>query len=361
MKLLLLSTCGTSLLTNGTSNDQRSWLNRISNLRELDADDTKRIDEHVFERKRLLSNASALERRRMSAELNGIGAVIDRWHPKELKHILVYTDTAVGETAAKLVKDVLEGNGDEVQMLTAGGLRTDDIASFREALAEITASIEEWIPAMEKAGWTPVFNLTGGFKSINSYLQALGMLHAESSVFLFESSSALMEIPRLPIQLAEAAEVRDHLDGFRRMALGYDVSASELAGAPESLLLSIDDNVTTSVWGDIVWQRVRSTLLAERLLEPLSPKMVIDKKVQRAFDGLEKARKILVNEALDALSAHLDFDKPMLKSKTFKTIQGNKLPPSTHELYAWSDGDARRLFGHYENGRFIVDSLSGHL
>ncbi|MBX6330150.1 MAG: hypothetical protein IRY89_16465 [Pseudolabrys sp.] len=48
-----------------------------------------------------------------------------------------------------------------------------------------------------------------------------------------------------------------------------------------------------------------------------------------------------VNEALDALSAHLDLNRDLPKSNTLKRLGGNPTPPATHELYLWSDGAAK--------------------
>jgi hypothetical protein len=51
-----------------------------------------------------------------------------------------------------------------------------------------------------------VFNLTGGFKSLNGYLQTVAMISADRCAFLFEGAPELMEIPRLPVRLAEIDE-----------------------------------------------------------------------------------------------------------------------------------------------------------
>src|SRR5262249_45501857 len=149
---------------------------------------------------------------------------------------------------------------------------------------------------------------------------------------------------------------------FRRLACGYAVSEQEVAGVSELLLLVDDGQVTTSVWGDVVWGRVRKTLLGEALLDPLSPKLVIENAVRKAFASLQaEDRRVQVNEALDALSAHLDQRQVPPKSNTFKKLEGNPAPPATHEIYVWSDRDAWRLYGHYENDRFVADSLGRHL
>lgn len=361
-QLLVLSTCGTSVLTNAAASETQRWLTEIANKPMLDGADAKRLQDRIAECADRLWKGDVAERRKLSAELNGIGAVLDRWTPRRIQHLLIHTDTVTGRAAADLVAAVLEKDGQRVERLTAGGLRTDDFPSFREALAELTASVEEWIPKYREKGWTTFFNLTGGFKSVNAYLQALGMLYADRCVFLFEGASALMEIPRLPVRLAEADELRSHMSVFRRLAHGYRVAEKEVGGVPDSLLLVDDGQATTSVWGDVVWRRLRKTLLGEKLLDSLSGKLVLKDTIRKAFDGLRENQRVEVNEALDALSACLDEVRPLLKSNTFKKLQGNPAPPATHELYVSSDGPAWRLFGHFDDaGHFIADSLGTHL
>jgi putative CRISPR-associated protein (TIGR02619 family) len=357
-QVLLLSTCGTSVLTNRATPETRSWLIKIANEATLKAD-TGRLDAHVAACKERLLNAGKEEARDLSAEVNGIAAVLERWPASRVQHVLVHTDTATGKAAAEVVAAFLENQGGYVQLLTAPGLRTDDFPSFRKALADLTVDIENWT---QDRSSIKLFNLTGGFKSVGAYLQALGMLYADRCVFLFEGASALMEIPRLPVRIADADEVRAHLHVFRRLACGYAVAEKDGAGVPDSLVLADNGEAKISVWGDVVWGKVRHTLLSEKLLPPLSPKLDVKDAVLRAFDGLqEKGRRVLVNEALDALSAHLDLGSEPQKSHTFKKLKGNPTPPSTHELYVWSDRDAWRLCGHFEGGRFIADSLGPHL
>ncbi|HZV07946.1 MAG TPA: putative CRISPR-associated protein, partial [Gemmataceae bacterium] len=285
--LLLLSTCGTSALTNGADPDTLNWLKDIANKNQLSDADAKRLNKHVAERRERLLQANPAERRRLSAELNGVAAVLDRWKPRRIQHLLVHTDTASGKAAADIVAAILEKDGGQVQPLTAPGLQTDDFPSFREALADVTEQIEIWLPGYRQKNWTTVFNLTGGFKSVNAYLQALGMLYADRCVFLFESAPMLMEIPRLPIKLAEADEIRRHLTVFRKLKCGYSVAEDEAADVPDMLLFPCNGQVTTSVWGNVVWGRVRKTLFSERLLDPLSPKLLVSEAIGRTFEELD--------------------------------------------------------------------------
>lgn len=356
MNMLLISTCGTSLLTNSASEADRKWLTTIAN--DIDVD-TVRFASIVDERRTRLRAAKEPTRRAMSAELNGIGAVIDRHKPSKLFHLLVHTDTTPGKATADLVQEAL---GDQTALMTAAGLRTKDLASFRAALADLTKELDALVRDYRARGWTVVFNLTGGFKSLNGYLQTLAMISADRCVFLFEGAPELMEIPRLPVRLAEADELRTHAGLFRRMAVGYTVKTEDVKGAPDSLLMENDGEVTTSVLGDVAWGRHRATLFAETLLPPLSDKVRVADAVRRAFGDLEGVKRVEVNEAFDEFSAHIDHGRPLPKSRTFKPLRGDPVPGSTHELYAWSDGAAGRLFGHFvDGGVFVFDRLESHL
>jgi putative CRISPR-associated protein (TIGR02619 family) len=354
-RLLLLSTCGTSLLTNGAGTDERAWLTKIANDVEVDA---ARLTPIVEGRRESLKAADAPTRRKMSAELNGIGAVLDRYKPKQLFHLLVHTDTALGKATADLVQEAL---GSQTSLVSASGLRTNDLASFRAALADLTRQLDALVRSYREQGWFLVFNLTGGFKPLSGYLQTLAMILADRCVFLFEGMP-LMEIPRLPVRLAEIDELRERAALFRRLAVGYTVRTDDAKRAPDSLLMEVDGEVTTSVLGDVAWARHRATLFAEKLQPPLSTKVRVADAVQKAFAGLEAAQKVQVNEAFDEFSAYVDHGRTLPKSRTFKKLQGDPVPGSTHELYAWSDGATGRLFGHYDaSGVFVFDRLAGHL
>jgi putative CRISPR-associated protein (TIGR02619 family) len=179
-RLLLVSTCGTSLLSNGASPDHRQWLNEHANDVDVDATKLAAIVDPIRD---TLRSSDAAELRAMSAELNSVHAVIDRYHPEQLFHVLVHTDTVLGKQCATLVQESLGGS---TILVTAGGLRTDNLVSFREALADLTKQLDEFVQSYRDNGWFVVFNLTAGFKSLNGYLQALAMITADRCVYLFE-------------------------------------------------------------------------------------------------------------------------------------------------------------------------------
>lgn len=103
-RLLLVSTCGVSLLEKGADKDALDWLKTTANDVEVD---TARLTPILSARRDTLRAADEPTRRKMSAELNGIGAVLDRYKPKQLFHVLVHTDTALGRATAGLVQEVV--------------------------------------------------------------------------------------------------------------------------------------------------------------------------------------------------------------------------------------------------------------
>lgn len=201
-RLLLLSTCGASLLTNGAGTDDHAWLTKVANDVEVDA---ARLASIVGARREALKAADEPTRRTMSAELNGIAAVLGRYKPKQLFHLLVHTDSALGKATADLVQEVL---ANQALRVSASGLRTNDLGSFRAALADLTRQLDALVRSYREQGCFVVFNLTGGFKPLSGYLQTLAMISADRCVFLFKGMP-LMEIPRLPVRLSELDELRE--------------------------------------------------------------------------------------------------------------------------------------------------------
>ena len=270
--LLLVSTCGTSLLSRGGDPDQNNWLKSIANARLLPPEDARRLDEIRLARQSLLRGLDETGRREASAELNGIAATRDQWPSTRVHHLLIHTDTAVGECSAQIVQEELIRAEEPVELLTSPGLRMDDNAAFRDALAQLTRDLDGYIRGWRKSHAQVVFNLTGGFKSINAFLQTLGMLSADQCVMIFEGSKELMQIPRLPVRMVEEDEIRPHLTVFRRLEMNYPVTTRETDRLADLLFTTDGQTAILSFWGDIVWARVRPSLLGEKLLDPLSPR-----------------------------------------------------------------------------------------
>lgn len=364
---LIVSTCGTSLLTNNIGPDVRNLLIKYANKakpEDVSKEDRERIQQHLDKRREEFVHESDLGRLAdLSAELNGV----IRYYDGNLKlsqdhHVLLATDTWLGEATAQIVAAALECYGHFVEIKRVQDLRTDDPDNFRWAMSDLVAWCVETVGGHRDSGYRVVFNLTGGFKSVQGFMQALGMIYADESLYVFERTERLLKLPRLPVQLDSKTILLRHLMVFRRIAAGLLVSESEVADVPESLVNMLDGQVVFSPWGDLVWHEAYRELFGSNLLKPISPKLVFGPQFQQSVGGLSSDRLRHVNERLAQLARRLEEGESYNpNSLDFKPLKGTGNKGSTHECDAWADQDAKRLFGHFEEGRFVVDRLDKKL
>lgn len=360
---LIVSTCGTSLLTNNVDPDLRNLLTDFANRskpEDVPPEQRQRIQQHLDARREEFTRETDLKRLMdLSAELNGVirfyggnpGIARDQ-------HVLLATDTWLGESTARIVADVLERYDHQVEVKRVRDLRTDDPDNFRWAMSDLVAWCAETVRGYRDAGHRVVFNLTGGFKSVQGFMQALGMIYADESVYVFERTEQLLRLPRLPVQLDSAAILCRHLAVFRRIAAGLPVCEAEVADVPESLVNVLDGQAVFSPWAELVWQEAYRAVYGAGLLAPITPKLVLGPRFRQTLDDLAPDRLRHVNERLDQLARCLEEGESYNpRALDFKPLRGGEHKGSTHECDAWADQDAKRLFGHFEDGRYVIDRL----
>lgn len=360
MPTLILSTCGTSLLTN-LAEGQRGLVVRHANARspeEVVPDDRAALERLIATAREQLRHADNASLERLSAELNGLL----RYCGGDLKrsrdtHWLITTDTWLGTATAEAIAEVLTAAGQCAEVKRILDLRTDDLAEFRAAMAELARLCAQEVRGFAQGGWKVVFNLTGGFKSVQGFMQALGMLYADESVYVFERTDALLRLPRLPISLDADALLRNHERVFRRLAAGLAVTVDDARDVPDALLMEDGGQVTLSVWGDVVWAEAGSALLGERIWPTVDPKLRFGPRFLASTMSCTADERGQINERLGDLARHLNdptYNPARLDFKKLKVPRGQR----THECDAWSKGGAKRLFGYFESGVFVVDTLA---
>lgn len=360
---LIISTCGTSLLTNSVSPDLRNILTEFANYskaEDVPLEQRQHIQQHIDARRDEFTQETDLQRlMELSAELNGVIRFYGG-KPSMIRdqHVLLATDTWLGEATACIVADVLERYGHHVEIKRVRDLRTNDPDNFRWAMSDLVAWCAETLKGYRDAGHRVIFNLTGGFKSVQGFMQALGMIYADESIYVFERTEQLLRLPRLPVQLDSEVILRRHLSVFRRINVHLMVSEAEIAEIPESLVNVLDGQATFSPWGELVWQEAYRAVYGTGLLDSFSSKLRYGSQFQRSLENLTPDRLRHVNERLDQLARRLEEGETYnLSSLDFKPLQGGKYKGSTHECDAWADQDAKRLFGHYEEGVYVLDRL----
>ncbi|MDO9225180.1 MAG: putative CRISPR-associated protein [Pseudomonadota bacterium] len=359
MQQLIVSTCGTSLITN-QAGERRSLVTCYANARtdqDVPLADRLELASLLEEMRRALSGADNTGRERMSAELNGLlrlyGGRLDACRDT---HWLIATDTWLGAATAQAICEVLESAGHTVVIKRITDLRTDSLLEFRGAMAELVRLCAQEVRGMREGGSRVVFNLTGGFKSVQGFMQALGMLYADECVYVFERTTELLRLPRLPIKMDSDALVSEHQKTFRRLVAGLPVPLADARSVPDTLLMEVDGQVTLSVWGDVVWAEAGAALLGQKLWEPVDPKLRFAATLAAQVNVCARDEVRQVNQRLAELARHLhepNYNPSRLDFKKLKGVHGRW----THECDAWATGGAKRLFGYFDGGVFVVEAL----
>ena len=352
---MMVSTVGTSVLGNAVDPFDRGRLYKLANhaAGRLAADDATFLDSAVERARTEVLAADDKACRRLSAELNGIIAYegeLRRTGRRGIdQHVLVSTDTAAGNRAAKVIDEKIRARGGSSVVCPIKDLQTADLDLFRSGCSSLAR--EMWRLAggsiRPGAGRDLVFNLTGGFKGVNAFVQTVALAFGAETIYVFETSDRLMHIPRLPMAFAANEEIARAFPIYRRMAVGERVTFAEAqsAGLSEPLILTDGETVTLSEYGDLFFPIAWAEIASKSLLPARSGRIRFTNAFRHQAEKLPPDRLKQVNDAIEALELRLEYKaEGQLKRHTFKPLQGNPKPPATHELYLWSDQDAGRAF-----------------
>ena len=321
----IISTIGTSILTNminrTTEGASFGILNQSANLKDdelVQVTGSETVIDTLARRaeSELKKNNDQINRK-ISAELNGIYGIYGGNLPasSQDRHCLICTDTAQGQVTGKLIKDFLETRGFHAEIVIPSQLSTRDTDVFTAGIKDLIKWLENNVSWQQDSDQDEViFNLVGGFKSLQGYMQTFGTFYANRSVYIFEGSSQLIEIPRLPIKI-DTSVIESHILEFAMMAAGEMYPIKDLEGIPETLLEPISDNSTTvaglSAWGDLIWNRTKLDLLANELL--LFPELEYTQSFQDDFNATTSPRdRLKLQETL----AHVAFEFGKSKGST---------------------------------------------
>ena len=359
----ILSPCGTSLLTNQAGGDikLKKLITEHANKKskaDIPADQREQLEELLKSISEKVKLADFKEATQLSAELNGI-IKINGSIPQFTKdhYLILATDTWLGEKTAELVEEWLKRNypSATTELHRHTDLQTEDMDTFQASLSELVGKFYQELPGYSTTGYKIIFNLTGGFKAVQGFLQSIANFYADETVYIFEKSEQLMRIPKLPISLNGKEIIEKKITQFRN--LGADLPVDTTEDIPKTLLLELAGESTLSPWGNILWQKHKKSLYQKKLWDsPNQKKIRYADSFKKSVKSLPENRLVMVNEKIDQLNKYLTDKKP-LSSLDFKKLHGDAKRPSTHEIDAWSDQDAKRIFGHYEDGVFVLDIL----
>jgi len=324
MPRLIISTVGTSLLTNQISQrrDPKDWSSRLQEMANKTQDeihkyhqDVKDIIQQLKQRaEKILYDGTTLEIRDASAELNGIYGIYeeDLEKGKEDIHWLIATDTAQGQTTAEIVKKFLVRRGiinTQIYPETGSGFSIATTSNFSEGMAQMIPWIKDLINGYQESypnnKLKVVFNLVGGFKAIQGYMNTMGMFYADEIVYIFEGGNQLIKIPRLPVNI-NLTEVEPYKVQLAIMNVGEILTSWEEAKkVPEDWRIVVEPEMTLSTWGQLIWQQCKDVFLAED--KPLKfPKIEYQSTFLDDYRSKPNHEKIVLQENLARVACLLN-------------------------------------------------------
>jgi putative CRISPR-associated protein (TIGR02619 family) len=358
----ILSTCGTSILTNNTNEKLKHALTIHANARmaknvsDVSQEERRLIEAHINERASEFATLSVRDARDASAELNGILAYYEDQPVRGEKdrHCLLTTDTWLGEATAGIVKAWLENNNIcAVEVYRHNDLQTADWGTFSSSLSDLVKWCAEYVEPQRSPHCRVVFNLSGGFKSETGFLQLLGMFFADEVIYIFERSGELLRIPRLPVEMCDEQAIHDDLRDFRRASQGLSVIARKSG----IYWFESDGQYTLSAWGELVFQKCKNVIYSGKVHESPSSNVIFGSKFLESCDE----RYEDVNRKIDLLARYMeDPQKPNLRTLDFKPLRGRgnpAVPDATHECDAWHDGTVKRIYCRLENDAVVLLKL----
>ncbi|MGQ4807411.1 hypothetical protein NKDENANG_00759 [Candidatus Entotheonellaceae bacterium PAL068K] len=272
----MVSTIGTSILTNLIRPDEHKWRGLLrdaanSQESELTAEVQSILDLLTTRAIDSLSQDDSALHRRISADLNGIYAVYHNQLPRHSLdiHYLICTDTAQGHRTGEILEDFLHRHGFRAQVFIPDKLSTQDTQSYSTGIKALINWCEETLPGYAQNGYEITFNLVGGFKSLQGYMNTIGMFYNAEIVYIFEADSAdLITIPPFPIQL-DFSRFEPHAARLAMMEKGQIYQPEAVQGIPDTLLEGVksDDQVwmALSAWGLLMWKKMKTDIFSRDL------------------------------------------------------------------------------------------------
>lgn len=276
-RYLVVSTVGTSLLSSHREclpDEQKQarprMITDLANAPVLAAEERTTIEAIAACVRTTLHAGDIGTIRRKSAELNGIYALYENQISQRTQdmHILIATDTALGKCCAELVQEHLQEQH-QIPTMTyiPKSLTTSNTTEFETGSKDLIHWCSENIPPYRTQEYTVIFNLVGAFKSLQGYMNIIGMFYADQILYLFEGpGSEPILIPRLPIKI-DIDVLQPFAVQLALMAEGEAaLPVAELEDLSRALFDSDAELGIISDWGALVWSQARETLLGGELL-----------------------------------------------------------------------------------------------
>ncbi len=372
---LVISTVGTSLLTNqidrDIDQDADSWLNLLEETANYTADEINKHHQNVANvinklaqkaEDKLSNEKDIAQIREISAELNGIYGLYEGKleNGKLDTHWLITTDTAQGQEAAELIKKFLTKKVKVVDIYTPDKLSTFNTQNFTQGIDNLLDWIDKTVKEHQKQKEEIYFNLVGGFKAFQGCMNTIGMFYANKIIYLFEGKgSRLITIPRLPITV-DKSKLKDHVTNLTLLDAGAALSDSQIKGIPEALIAEVDRKFTMSNWGQLIWNQCKDEFLSQDLIN--FPRIQYEGSFKKDYKDISNPEeKVKLQETIAKVSYLLEESngdtRDLAKAVSYYAYNGAKDKEGVDHFYV---GIHFRVSCKFSNGKLTLRHYGTH-
>lgn len=323
MPRLVISTVGTSLLTNQIDRDidPDRWITRLRQTANYTDEQISKYHEDVLQiinelkqraEEKLNSPDTDIEEiREASAELNGIYGLYKEQLEQGISdtHLLIATDTAQGRITAEIVESFLKRKGlNNTSVFVQSGLSIASSHTFTEGMAKLITSMQENIRACKNSKYQICFNLVGGFKALQGYFNTIGMFDADEIIYVFEGTNEVIKIPKLPVKV-DITKIEPYKVQLAMMAVSDILkTGDEAKKVPPEWVLVDGQEMTLSTWGQLLWNQCKDEFLSQN--KPLNfPQLEYKETFQNDYTSKTAAEKIILQENLARVACLLNKHK----------------------------------------------------
>lgn len=356
MPKLILSPVGTSLLTNHLEPQFRSELYKYSNNQknEISENILSQLESSQEKIREKIADNTIPNLKKISAELNGIlGIYQDNWNNgKNDIHFLLATDTFQGRLTAGLLQEFLSEKVQTSEVITPERLNTKTKEDFKTGIRDLLKWCDKTLPGYKESGYEIIFNLTGGFKSLQGYLNTIGMFYADSISYIFEGENELITIPKLPVKIETEEFARNASIYLQLAQTESGIQKHKLKSIPEIFIEAYEDHrYILSDWGELSWNKVKQEILAENLIE--LPYIIYFPSFVKDFKNTQRPKdKVQLQETIGKISCLLqenDGDITCLKGGRAGGLLYDNYSGKNNHLGHFRIGRDPRVSCEYEN------------
>lgn len=351
----VIITCGTSLVTNTNPKD-RDFIGKISNKVESDLskEEKEKIKFLLQEAEKSLNPCTDLKK--VSAESNTILSYYKIFDSIKDNIYLLNTDTYIGEETAKLLQSfIAEKTKTSVNQITIKNLKMDSYKNFSEGLKYLHSDELLSIYKTGNANTKVIFILSGGFKAMTGYMQAIGMLYADEVVYQFETSENFVRIPKLPVQLNLSQTQKQTL---RLLSFEQKPTELQLKELSDTIYLKIGNEYALDNLGLLLWEKVKDEDFYAELQPSLYDKLIYSDNFKKDYEKLQLSERKKLGDSLDRVAMYLKTSNPKYNVShiNFHSLINCEY---SHEFYIPNSGS--RVYINKKKDTYEVIEIDDHL